>query len=331
MVRIIAAILLASVTTGQMFGGGRDRPESLPGQKNVHGAPPGGFGAKKYGLGGNMPGMGGMGMGGMPPGMMGGGGGGGGMPPGMMGGGGGGGMPPGRPPPIKDVSLKDARRCLKELINALKPDSSRKTITAALQRAANNPQASEIKDAKQAAEYRMQALMPALHQITGSVCNKYGFQGGFLEAMASISKHADDDEKIAADVGPLRALITGQNPQANQGKIKEFDRLAFLFTKAKDDLKPFVIEDTEKELKNTTDPIAPYYLKVMNKVLKKGHGFIETEAKRLISLMQNAGTAQEKRLKFSKQVNILSSFLTKEDMERMGKEAEDKRMAQVVL
>jgi hypothetical protein len=123
------------------------------------------------------PGMGGMGG---PPGM-----GGMGGPPGMGGMGGPGmGGPPAEPPPPKDFpgGAKKARTMLKELKAAFKT----KTAVEAFAGAPSDPQE------------RMQALGPQLEGFTASVVKKYGFEGGFNEAMQSIAAVGgkEQDEKI---------------------------------------------------------------------------------------------------------------------------------------
>jgi hypothetical protein len=246
------------------------------------------------GMGGMPPGMGGMppGMGGMPPGM-------GGMPPGM------GGMPPGMgggpPPPPMEISLKDARRVLKEIVSALKQEKSGAAIQQAMTVAAKNPQMAQIKDPQQMAQMRMQTLAPVLQQITGSVVAKYGFKGGFMEAMASISKHAEKDPQIASNLSPLRSLLTGAPPaHLTVGKIPEFDKLAFEFATAEGDAgRTKVIENAKKELERQSTegklkkPLAKFYLKIMEKSMPNQRvEYVIKETERLIKLVSDKNTVE---------------------------------------
>lgn len=47
-----------------------------------------------------------------------------------------------------------------------------------------------------------------------------------MEAMASVSQHAEKDQQIAMGISPLRSLITGAPPaHLTVGKIMECDKL----------------------------------------------------------------------------------------------------------
>ena len=96
------------------------------------------------------------------------------------------GGPPQPPPPPKEFpgGAKKARTMLKELKAAFKT----KTATEAFAAASDDPQE------------RMQTLGPQLEGLTASVVKKYGFDGGFNEAMQSIAAVGgkEQDEKIRA-------------------------------------------------------------------------------------------------------------------------------------
>jgi hypothetical protein len=66
----------------------------------------------------------------------------------------------------------------------------------------------------------MQSLGPQLEGFTAGVVKKYGFDGGFHEAMQSIAAvgGAEQDEKIRNHMEDLGEIITGEK---SPGKLKK--------------------------------------------------------------------------------------------------------------
>ena len=275
------------------------------------------------GMGG---GPGGPGGGGMPPGM-------GGMPPGMGGPGGPGGGMGGPPPKPKAVSAGEAREALNGVMQALKSQAAGAEIQAAMKQAAQAAQAAPDQDPKMAAQKRMMALVPVMNKLTAQVTMKHGWRGGFMEAMASIGEHAKTNQDIARDLEPLRMLMMGGHPMAQKGKLPEFDALAANFGSLPKEQRDAVVLKTKAAIeKHTRDgklkfPLAKFYLEVMGKIDSEGQGYVETEAQRMMKAMREKGVKDNAALKMLKRVNILGSFITKEDMERMRKQHQERQAA----
>ena len=243
---------------------------------------------------------------------------------GMPGMGGPGGGMGGAPPPAKEISAKQAKTLLKEITHALKQQKAGMAIQGALKQLGSQPPPA---DPKAAAQKRMEALMPVLTQFTAAVTSKHKFTYGFMEAMQSAQRHAGADKGVARMLEPIRLLVTGQNPMAMAGRIEAFDKLAAKFATAADEAgRAAVLKEAEAKIAELTvggkltKPLAKFYVKVMKKVLKKGQGWVEEEAKKLMKQMDPKGAASDKKkMKSIKRVNILGGFIRKEDIERMMK------------
>jgi len=260
-------------------------------------------------MGGGPPGM----MGGGPPGMMGG-------PGGMMGGPGG---PRGPPPKPKAVPLSQARKALDKVMKALSSPEARQKVQGAIQQLSSQP---PPKDPKMKTQQRMMTLVPIMNEVCGSILQKYGWKGGFMEMVASIGEHAKADTTIGRDLEPLRMLMMGEHPLAGKGNLQEFDALAKSFGEKDEAGKAEIIAQTKKRIEELTvdgklkKPLAKYYLKTMERVVEKGQEYVETEAKRLMAKLKTDAGKDKRGLKMVKLVNILGSFVTKADMQKMQAE-----------
>jgi hypothetical protein len=119
---------------------------------------------------------------------------------GGMGGMGGGGGPP-QPPPPKPFpgGIKKARTMMKMLRSALTTQKAVAQIKEARGGDGDEP------------GKRMATLGPVLEGLTKGVCEKFGFQNGFQEAMQSIAAEGGkaQDEKLRSMVEEVGEAITG--------------------------------------------------------------------------------------------------------------------------
>ncbi|CAE8637589.1 unnamed protein product [Polarella glacialis] len=147
------------------------------------------------GMGGGMGGMPGMGgMGGMED---------------MMGGMGGGMGGPPKPPPHPQIGVKTARKFMKEVLATLQPASEE----LAKAREGTEPGSQEM----------MEVVGPIMDRVLSSVVEKYKFQRGFSEGMASVQEAGKrkDCPKIKAMMHELTVLVTGQVVEDDQEKENE--------------------------------------------------------------------------------------------------------------
>ncbi|CAK9299876.1 unnamed protein product [Gordionus sp. m RMFG-2023] len=101
------------------------------------------------------------------------------------------------------------------------------------------------------------------------------------------------------------------------GCLEDFDKLAKEFIDASD--KNIIKLKAEKATENLKSPndisSAKYYLKVMDKGIKKGIQFFTDEYQRLKAILnKDLNMPEEKREEFKKKMNILKVFLFKDEL-----------------
>jgi len=97
-------------------------------------------------------------------------------------------------------------------------------------------------------------------------------------------------------------------PDEKAGRIEELDEIAVQFLES--DSKEALLEQTQEIVnKLGKSKAASFYVRVMQKVLKDGNGYVQKEIDRLMRMIETNSVKADKVDEFSIRVNILSSFL----------------------
>ncbi|CAH0595127.1 unnamed protein product [Chrysodeixis includens] len=104
------------------------------------------------------------------------------------------------------------------------------------------------------------------------------------------------------------------------GCVKELDKLAIQFMKAKKDERKKILKKTEEVQKTLgKESSGKIYKTVMEKILEKGEEFIQTEHERVKKLLSGK-VSDEKKKELGNRVNILLTFQLYDKQAKPGKE-----------
>ena len=176
---------------------------------------------------------------------------------------------------------------------------------------------------------RIRALMEPLNAMTKSITQKYRFNGGLFEAMESFSAHRGD-ATVARLMAPIASLVSGRNPMMEAGRIQSMDVFAQKFANATSvAAKRAVLKEAEDHVQSKlttsgklTKPLAKFYLETMRSVIKQGPQWVEESANKLLA---ETGPDSQKKLskkdtlKKIKRLNILGTFFTRSELEKIMK------------
>ncbi|KAL9714096.1 hypothetical protein Ac2012v2_002404 [Leucoagaricus gongylophorus] len=205
---------------------------------------------------------------------------------------------------VRELSHKHHRYQTNKVAHAFKPESS--CVVA-------NMDADDAKNKDIARKYDVSSF-PTIKFF--SMDNKDGipYEGGRSEA--------DFVNYLNEKCGTQRKVGGGLNDRA--GRLSSLDSLAHRFTSAGHASRQAIIDDARTLL--TSFPAAEQYLKFMEKVVNKGHDYIEKEHKRLTSILEKKTLMPVKLDELQIKANVLRAFFdepkTEEEIKVAREEAE---------
>ncbi|CAO3678387.1 unnamed protein product [Umbelopsis ramanniana] len=107
--------------------------------------------------------------------------------------------------------------------------------------------------------------------------------------------------------GTHRVVGGGLDDEA--GRIPELDALAIKFISTSDKAtRQSILEQAQAEAKKSSESLATYYYKIMEKILEKGDAFLNTEKQRIEKVSSTGSVTEAKADNFKSRKNILAAF-----------------------
>eukprot|EP00747_Dinoflagellata_sp_TGD_P098671 gnl/TRDRNA2_/TRDRNA2_167522_c0_seq15.p1 gnl/TRDRNA2_/TRDRNA2_167522_c0~~gnl/TRDRNA2_/TRDRNA2_167522_c0_seq15.p1 ORF type:complete len:299 (+),score=75.00 gnl/TRDRNA2_/TRDRNA2_167522_c0_seq15:29-898(+) len=258
---------------------------------------------------------------------------------GMMGGmGKGKGKGGGPKPEPKQIAVKTARKVMKEFRSVLTSEKALAEYDEARKAAPGEP--AEDPGVPGPSKAAMDAILPIVHKLTKGISEKYGFTGGFDEAMASVDAAGRRNakwQKIRDALDGIDELITGEAPFRMLGRVPELDKLAEKFLdmgeaerkEAIAQAEQILVEQAEKikdmeglpvEEGEHPVPSGTEYLDAMRGVVDKGDKYIEDSIVALSVIMREAAKGesedQAEHEKRGVRLSVFSQFTRPKDYKR---------------
>eukprot|EP00747_Dinoflagellata_sp_TGD_P098669 gnl/TRDRNA2_/TRDRNA2_167522_c0_seq13.p1 gnl/TRDRNA2_/TRDRNA2_167522_c0~~gnl/TRDRNA2_/TRDRNA2_167522_c0_seq13.p1 ORF type:complete len:286 (+),score=69.41 gnl/TRDRNA2_/TRDRNA2_167522_c0_seq13:29-859(+) len=245
---------------------------------------------------------------------------------GMMGGmGKGKGKGGGPKPEPKQIAVKTARKVMKEFRSVLTSEKALAEYDEARKAAPGEP--AEDPGVPGPSKAAMDAILPIVHKLTKGISEKYGFTGGFDEAMASVdaASRRKGDKKIRDALDDIAEAITGM-PSDKSKRIPELDKLADKFLDMGEAERKDAIAQAERVLDGLTVdgklqvPSGTEYLDAMRGVVEKGDIYIEDSIVALSVIMREAAKGesedQAEHEKRGVRLSVFSQFTRPKDYKR---------------
>lgn len=218
-----------------------------------------------------------------------------------------------------------ARAMLKEIFAALTSEQATVAI-AAIAPAADGQGAG----AKGMSE-RLTAVLPIAEGLAGTVCAKYGFEGGLQDAMRAAEQAGERslDKKLFDAMQRVTEIISGQASPRSIGRVAELDALADGFVALDAAGRAEAVNKAEAVLEGFGDTAsAATYLEAMRGIIANGDDFaLDTMVKAIVRLgpsMDDHGAKSTNTTKrdLHVRINVLAEFLTPDDHARIDEKLE---------
>lgn len=208
--------------------------------------------------------------------------------------------------PLKELTLKRARKMMKELKHALTSEKAVELMTKA-----------RPSGADQAAV--MSAVSPVAEGIVKSVLVRYGFASPGLQLAVQSAMHSGNqaDREIAAALEDMTEMITGELSPRKEGRVVELDLLAADFL----DMIPTAREKALAKTKTTSG--GDDYADAMQGVVAVGATYITDT---IVALVKKVGPAQNFKddspeiKKVHRRLNVFGEFLRAQDHNALGRQ-----------
>ncbi|KAG2182433.1 hypothetical protein INT43_007363 [Umbelopsis isabellina] len=103
--------------------------------------------------------------------------------------------------------------------------------------------------------------------------------------------------------------VVGGGLDDSAARVPELDELAIKFVSTSDKIaQEGILKKAEVEAKKSEEKLASYYTKIMEKVLEKGHAFLNTEKQRIEKIASKGSMTESKADNFKSRMNILAAF-----------------------
>eukprot|EP00747_Dinoflagellata_sp_TGD_P098666 gnl/TRDRNA2_/TRDRNA2_167522_c0_seq10.p1 gnl/TRDRNA2_/TRDRNA2_167522_c0~~gnl/TRDRNA2_/TRDRNA2_167522_c0_seq10.p1 ORF type:complete len:350 (+),score=80.35 gnl/TRDRNA2_/TRDRNA2_167522_c0_seq10:77-1126(+) len=213
----------------------------------------------------------------------------------------------------KQIDAKMARKVIKEFHSALTSQEALAEFNEWRQRRGRKA-AKDI-------------ILTIAQKLTKGIAEKYGFKGGFDEAMASVdaASRRKGDKKIRDALDDIAEAITGM-PSDKSKRIPELDKLADKFLDMGEAERKDAIAQAERVLDGLTVdgklqvPSGTEYLDAMRGVVEKGDIYIEDSIVALSVIMREAAKGesedQAEHEKRGVRLSVFSQFTRPKDYKR---------------
>eukprot|EP00927_Polykrikos_kofoidii_P041711 TRINITY_DN35560_c0_g1_i1.p1 TRINITY_DN35560_c0_g1~~TRINITY_DN35560_c0_g1_i1.p1 ORF type:complete len:323 (+),score=74.91 TRINITY_DN35560_c0_g1_i1:55-1023(+) len=228
------------------------------------------------------------------------------------------------PPRSKQISVKRARAFMQEFTAALTTEEAKAEIeTARVKADVQHPRVDDDDEEAMTPESStLLAVGPIVDKFGRGVILKYDFEGGFPQAIASVTDAMN--RKGDAQLKSLVSVVADMLAPVNPNKVSELSSLAVKFASMDAEQKEAAIEQARKLREEANDETlrrkVDEYLASMRGVLADGDSYIKEQIIHLVENTrelekreQRASTAEEQAL-FNVRYDILSDFLTPTQM-----------------